>query len=190
MNKSALNVRVAGTGLLIVLLVLAGFFTGGCSGSPASMVDETIFIQLEGDGIARETRLTLKDLKAMEEGLVEDEYFSINTYGTREQTAFKGVWVWYVLQNSVELSEEASTVRFIAEDGYKVEYTLEEVARSDYLDEQDPEKKLKLILAWEQDGKAFDPQAGNPLQLVVGQREPGDVNKPFWVRNVETIVID
>jgi DMSO/TMAO reductase YedYZ molybdopterin-dependent catalytic subunit len=87
-------------------------------------------------------------------------------------------------------SDVCSSDLFIAEDGYKVEYTLEEVARSDYLDEQDPEKKLKLILAWEQDGKAFDPQAGNPLQLVVGQREPGDVNKPFWVRNVETIVID
>ena len=31
---------------------------------------------------------------------------------------------------------------------------------------------------------------GQPLQLVMGQRQPGDVNKPYWVRYVKTIRID
>jgi DMSO/TMAO reductase YedYZ molybdopterin-dependent catalytic subunit len=88
------------------------------------------------------------------------------------------------------LKDNASQVSFIAEDGYTVGYTLAEVQREDYIDEENPGAKLKLILAWEEGGEEFDPEQGNPFQLVVGQREPGDVNKPYWVRNVKTIRID
>ena len=79
---------------------------------------------------------------------------------------------------------------FIAEDGYQVEFSLEDVVKEDYIDEQNPSVKLKMILAWEENGTESDPQTGYPLQLVVGQREPGDVNKPYWVRNVNTIRVD
>ena len=71
-----------------------------------------------------------------------------------------------------------------------MEFSLEDVMREDYIDEQNPSVKLKMILAWEENGTESDQQIGYPLQLVVGQQEPGDVNKPYWVRNVKTIRVD
>ena len=51
-------------------------------------------------------------------------------------------------------------------------------------------KQSKMILAWEENGREYDPEKGNPFQLVVGQREPGEANRPYWVRNVMIIRID
>ena len=47
-----------------------------------------------------------------------------------------------------------------------------------------------MILAWEENGREYDLKKGNPFRLVVGQRKPGDVNKPYWVNYVRTIRID
>ncbi|HHY37166.1 MAG TPA: molybdopterin-dependent oxidoreductase [Firmicutes bacterium] len=172
--------------LLLFLLFLAAA-AAGCRTAeevpPGTLV-------IEGEGVKDRALLTLDDLKAMAGGLVEADYFAINTYGTREYFRFKGVWVWHIIEETVDLKDTAGTVTFIGEDGYTVQYSLEEVQREDYLDEERPGAKLKMILAWERDGEELAPEEGNPFQLVVGQREPGDVNKPYWVRNVRTIRID
>jgi len=147
-------------------------------------------LHIEGNAVKDKAAFTLDELKSMEDGLVEADYFSINSYGTKGYTHFKGIWVWHLLSKQVNLKEDASNVTFIAEDGYKVEYTLEDIMKEDYIDEQTPETKYKMILAWEENGYELDPKTGMPLQLVVGQREPGDVNKPYWVKNVITIRVD
>ena len=90
----------------------------------------------------------------------------------------------------MSLQDHASRVTFIAEDGYEVEFPLEDIKREDYIDEQNPQTKYKMILAWEENGREYDPEKGNPFQLVVGQREPGEANRPYWVRNVMIIRID
>ncbi len=172
---------------IILLLLLISIFTLGC-GPQEETAAGTIVI--EGDAVESKASFTLDELKSMEEGLVEADYFSINSYGTKEYFHFKGVWVGHILQEKVNLKDHASNVTFIAEDGYTVEYTLTDVLREDYIDEQNPEMKYKMILAWEEDGREYDPQNGNPFRLVVGQKEPGDVNKPSWVSNVKTIRID
>jgi DMSO/TMAO reductase YedYZ molybdopterin-dependent catalytic subunit len=175
--------------MTVFLLILLFISTLGCGcGGVEEVPAGTVII--EGDAVEAKVSLTLEELKAMDEGLVEDDYFSINSYGTREHFHFKGVWVWHLISETVSLKDRAAKVSFIAEDGYTVEYTLEDVQREDYIDEENPGTKLKLILAWEEDGEEFDPKQGNPYQVVVGQREPGDVNKPYWVRHVKTIRID
>ncbi len=143
---------------------------------------------IQGGGVKGKVLLSLDELKAMEEGLVEADYFSINSYGTEQYFYFQGVWVWHILKEKVILKEGASKVSFIAGDGYNVEYTLEEVKREDYLDQRNPTMKYKMILAWEEDG--WENSIREPLRLVVGQREPGEANKPYWVRNVRIIRID
>ena len=45
----------------------------------------------------------------------------------------------------VALKANASRVSIIAEDDYRVEYSLEEIMREDYIDEQNPEARLKII---------------------------------------------
>jgi len=175
--------------LLLFLLMLYLTVLAGCRGGQPTSAGEG-FLVIRGDAVEGEVCLTLDELKSMEDGLIEDDYFSVNSYGTKEYFHFKGIWIWHVLQEKTELKDNASKVIFIAEDGYRVEYTLEEVKREDYIDEQNPATKYKMILAWEENGKEYDPEEGNPFQLVVGQKEPGDENKPYWVRNVKTIRID
>ena len=177
--------KAAGIALLFVLILC--IFIGGCAPSeePASGS-----LLIKGDAVEDQVFFTWEELKSMEEGLVEADYFSINSYGTKGYTHFKGVWVWYVLSEQVGIKDDASRVSFVAEDGYQVEYSIEEVKREDYIDEQNPEAKYKMILAWEENGVENDPSLGSPLQLVVGQREPGDVNRPSWVRNVQIIHVE
>lgn len=172
------------TVLILIIICILGL---GCASSEKAPADK---ILIEGEAVKEQTAFTLDELKAMEEGFVEAEYFFVNSYGTKGYTHFKGIWVWYLLSKQVNLKEDASSVTFIAEDGYQVEYTLEDVMKEDYIDEQTPETRYKMILAWEENGYELDPQTGMPLQLVVGQREPGDVNKPYWVKNVITIRVD
>lgn len=169
--------------LVLILCVLAG----GCAPPEEPAADSLL---IDGDAAENQVSFTWEELKSMEEGLVEAEYFSINSYGSKGYSHFKGVWVWYVLNEKVGINDNASRVTFIAEDGYQVEYSIEDVKREDYIDEQNPEARYKMILAWEENGVENDPALGSPLQLVVGQREPGDVNRPYWVRNVQIIRID
>jgi len=171
---------------LLLFLLVGGL---GCGGTSAEEAVPGVFF-IEGDAVEGKVSVTLEELKSMSDGLVEADYFCINSYGTKKYYHFKGVWVWHVLKEKATLKDSVTRVSFIAEDGYKVEYTLEEVKREDYIDEQNPETKYKMILAWEENGREYDLDNGNPFQLVVGQREPGDVNKPYWVRNIKTIRID
>jgi DMSO/TMAO reductase YedYZ molybdopterin-dependent catalytic subunit len=180
----------AWTVLLFSILLLSSPLLAGCGGeeeAPASLGEEG-WLLIQGSGVEEPVRLSLEELKAMEEGLVEDDYFSINSYGTEQYFHFRGIWVWHLLQEKVKLKEGASKVTFIAGDGYQVEYTLEEVQREDYIDQRNPAAKYKMILAWEEDG--WENSAREPFRLVVGQREPGEANKPYWVRNVRIIRID
>ncbi len=172
-------------GILSVLLIC--IIAVGCTSQKETPVGTIV---IEGDSIEDRVLFTLEELKSMEEGLRKADYFSINSYGTEKYFNFKGISLNYLLKEKVSLKERASKVTFIAEDGYTVEHTLEDVLKEDYIDEQNPEVKYEMILAWEEDGMEYDLEIGNPFRLVVGQKEPGDVNKPYWVLNVKTVRID
>lgn len=171
--------------LLLVLILCT--LAGGCSPKEEPSSGSLL---IEGDAVESRVYFTLEELKSMEDGLVEADYFSINSYGSQGYSHFKGIWVWHLLSEKVSLKQSASKVSFIAEDGYQAEYTLGEIKREDYIDQQNPETKYKMILAWEENGIEYDPATGNPFQLVVGQREPGEQNRPYWVRNVKIIRVD
>lgn len=173
---------------MILLLLMVCTLGLGCASSEKPADSGALLI--EGNAVEDKCAFTLEELKSMKDGLVEADYFSINSYGTKGYSHFKGIWVCYILNDKVNLKDDASRVTFVAEDGYEVVYTIEDARKEDYIDEQNPDTKYKMILAWEENGVEYDPEAGVPLQLVVGQREAGDVNKPYWVRNVKTIRID
>ncbi len=171
--------------MLSILLICA--VITGCTLQKETPVGTVV---VDGDVVESKAAFTLEELKSMEEGLREADYFSLNSYGTRKYFHFKGISLGYLLKKKINLKDSASKVTFIAEDGYTVEYTLEDVLKKDYIDEQNPETKYEMILAWEEDGMEYNPEIGNPFRLVVGQKEPGDVNKPYWVLNVKTIRIN
>lgn len=170
-----------------LLLLIFCFWGNGCGPVEDHPPGAVI---IEGDGVENTVSFTLEELKALEDGLVEADYYALNSYGTEGRFHFKGIWVWHIIEKMVNLQDDAAVVNFIGQDDYQVEFTLEDVKKEDYIDEGDPAVKHKMIIAWEEDGVEYDPSRGNPFQLVVGQREPGDVNRPYWVRNLKVIRID
>lgn len=174
---------------LLILLLTISLLGGGCGFQELETAPPGELI-IEGEGVEGRTAFTLDDLQSMEGALVEADYFGINSYGTKSHTHFKGIGVWHILNSQAGLKDGASLVTFTAEDGYEVQYSIAEVKKEDYIDEENPAARLKMILAWEENGYESDPRAGMPLQLVVGQKATGDVNRPYWVKNVVRIRVD
>jgi len=151
--------------------------------------DDKTSLNIEGAGIENPMTLSLDDLKSMKEAYYEDDYFSLNSYGTKEYFHFKGVKIKAILDKAV-LKDSAANISFVASDGYKHEMTIEQALKEDYIDEQDPSKKYPVIIAWHENGNDYNPAKGAPFRLVIGQKEPGDVNKPQWVQNITRIIIE
>jgi DMSO/TMAO reductase YedYZ molybdopterin-dependent catalytic subunit len=137
-----------------------------------------------------ELNISLDELKNMEDIVFEGTYYSLNSFGTTGYTDFKGVNLWLLLEKAAAISSDAAYVRVVAVDGYEMSFTVEQVKKQDYIDETDSEKKLPIIIAWEENGQEYDLEEGAPYKLVVGQKEAGDVNKPQWVSKIDRIIVE
>lgn len=151
--------------------------------------ENQIVLEISGTGVDNPIKISLDEMKKMSDYYFEDDFFSLNSYGTTEYFYFKGVRMKGLLEKA-KLNANAATVKFVASDGYAIELTLEEVLKEDYIDEQDSSKKYPVIIAWHENGKDYDEARGLPFRLVIGQKEPGDVNKPQWVQNIAKIIVD
>ena len=154
-----------------------------------SKANEGVQLKVQGAGIEKEVSFTLDELKAMKDSYFEDDFYSLNSYGTRQHFHFAGIKVKAILDKA-GVKSSAKNVKFVAEDGYTQELTLEGALKEDYIDEENPEKKFPVIIAWHENGKDYDIKKGPPFRLVVGQKEPDDMNKPQWVMNIDKIIID
>ena len=146
-------------------------------------------LKMEGK-VDNKLALNLSELKAMENIIFAGEYYSINNFGTTNHTKFKGVNLWSLLKEKAQISSDAKKVSIIAVDGYKMEFTIDQVKKQDYIDETNPDLKFPMIIAWEENGQEYDSGEGPPFKLVVGQKEAGDVNKPQWVSNIDKIIVE
>lgn len=151
--------------------------------------EDVITLKIEGE-IANELSLSLDELKAMENLIFEGDFYSLNSFGTTEHTNFKGINLWRLLKDKAQISQDATKVTIVATDGYSMEFAVEQVKKQDYIDETNPDAKFPMIIAWGENGEEYDSEEGPPFKLVVGQKEPGDVNKPQWVSNIDKIVVE
>ncbi|KUK71865.1 MAG: Uncharacterized protein XD91_1676 [Clostridiales bacterium 38_11] len=140
--------------------------------------------------VAFEMTITLDELKSLDDIVVEEDYYSVNTFGTKGHTRFKGLNLWYLLDQYAGIDEDASSITVLATDGYQMTFTIEQIMKQDYIDETDPNKKLPVIIAWEEDGVEYDPEDGAPYKLAIGQVAPDDVNKPQWVSMIDSIIVE
>lgn len=148
-------------------------------------------VAIKIEGLAdNELTLTLDELKAMVDIIFEEDFYWLNSFGSKGHTHFKGVNLWSLLEQKALISATATKVSIIAQDGYQMDFSIEQVKEQDYIDETNPEKNYPMIIAWEENGEEYDPEEGAPFKLVVGQKEAGDVNKPQWVSNIDRIVIE
>lgn len=150
---------------------------------------DTVTLKIEGLA-DKHLNVSLDELKAMVDIIYEADFYSLNSFGTTGYTHFKGVNLWSLLESNSLITDETSKVTVVAQDGYKMEFTMEQVKRQDYIDETNPDAKHPMIIAWEENGEEYSIKDGSPFKIVVGQKEAGDVNKPQWVSNIDKIVIE
>lgn len=150
--------------------------------------DEFI-LKIEGAGVENAISFTLDELKTMKDSHFEDDFYSLNSYGTREHFHFRGIKMKALLDKAI-IKSDAKSVKFVATDGYAQELTVELALKEDFIDQDNPDKKFPVIIAWHENGKDYDVKKGAPFRLVVGQKEVDDMNKPQWVSNISKIIVD
>ncbi|MEN6351717.1 MAG: molybdopterin-dependent oxidoreductase [Syntrophomonas sp.] len=150
-------------------------------------------ISISGTGIKTALKFTLDELKQMEDITISDRYFSRGTqkpgWAKTAHTDFTGVLLYELLADHAGLTAKANRVKIIAEDDYTQVFSIEEI-KADYIDETDNGKKLRMIIAWSQDGKEYDPGQGAPFRLVMGQQFAEDYNRMKWVDHIASIVVE
>ena len=151
-------------------------------------VDENNILKIEGL-VENELKLALNELKTLNDIIFEADFYSLNSFGTTGYTHFKGVKLWDLLEKNALIKAEASKISIVAQDGYSMEFTIDQI-KMEYMDETNPDNKYPMIIAWEENGEEYSTDEGAPYKLVVGQKEPGDVNKPQWVSNIDVIIIE
>ena len=134
--------------------------------------------------------MSLDDMKDRSELHFSGSFYWLNSFGSTGHTDFKGVKLWTLLEAMEIVDSSSSRVKVIASDGYSMDFDISQIKRMDYIDETNQDVKLPIIIAWEENGEAYDPSEGAPFKLVVGQKEPGDINKPQWVSNIEKIIVE
>lgn len=140
--------------------------------------------------VENELKLSLEELKTMDNLIFEDDFYWLNSFGSTGYTHFKGIHLWKLLESKALVKAEATIVTVIAQDGYKMEFTLDQVKKTDYMDETNPDKKYPMIIAWQENGEEYKANKGAPYKLVVGQKQAGDTNKPQWVSNIDKIIVE
>lgn len=134
--------------------------------------------------------ISLIELKGKSDLQFSGRFYWLNSFGSTGHTEFKGVKLWSLLENMGIADTSSSSVKVIATDGYSIDFNASQIKRMDYIDETNQDIKLPVIIAWEENGEQYDPSEGAPFKLVIGQKEPGDVNKPQWVSNIEKIIVE
>ncbi|MCF6465515.1 S-layer homology domain-containing protein [Clostridium sp. Cult2] len=129
---------------------------------------EGFAVEIVGEGVETELKLSLADLKAMpEEAQINEEYI-YNSKGGEKSALVKGVSLAYVLKEKAGVTAENAEVLFEASDGYPIDpQTLEDIFNED----------LKFVLAYEINGEVIDNDDDPDNEEIVIYRklkEPGE----------------
>jgi len=136
-------------------------------------------------------------IEAMTDGILTEEYYLKGRY----QAWLKGVWLWHLLNATGNNMDGVKNVTVYSDDGWSQTFTMDEVARTDYVNDWNASAKLKMILAY---GKNYYPMVvseydvgyvdyafnkDGPLRLFVGQSSPGAANAGNCMKRVTDISV-
>ena len=172
-------------GMLLIVLILV-LLLSACQQSAAVVGEsaETEVEEVNNDPILEvingENSLTfsMADIKNLS---VSESYG-----GTKSSTGritlpdvYKGVKILDLL-NEIGGFDETMAVQVEAKDGYYITFSYDQIMNGDFItydpgtgDENEYDGKLDVIVAYEQDGEAIDPEGDGPLRLmIIGDNKP------------------
>ena len=159
-------------------------------------------LSISGSGVRKAHSVTVGELEFMQNYIFSGEYCLARSDTEKESATYRGIDIYEFLRREVGFTAGADTVTFKAADGFSRTFTLEEIARRDYINELTGANNLRVMLAYGKNEKpliptdsseGYDAAAGNdggPLRLVIGQTATGDLNSAKAVSSVVEIIVN
>jgi DMSO/TMAO reductase YedYZ molybdopterin-dependent catalytic subunit len=158
-------------------------------------------ITIKGTGVKKEVSIDALTIEEMIDYINKANYYVLNQKNIGELAEYKGVGLYDLLREKAGLQPNAEKVIITSEDGYTKEFTIQDVIKSNYINEKDNNTNLKMLVAYGKNGKplvpskndsGYDAAAGNDggaLKLVTGQTAKGDMNSSSVIKNIKTIEV-
>jgi len=172
---------------MFTLLLLAGaiVLSPGCGDTDEDAGGSAGNVVLEVIGADGTTTYTLEDLKDMP---VAEGYWGMKSSTGRitPPVVTKGVRLDDLFAEVGGLPDDMA-VGIVAKDGYEMTMSVEQMKAGDFItydmvtgEEKKVDGPLTAIVAYEYDGKAFDPTSDGPLRLAVVSPEQNQVTDGHW----------
>lgn len=185
--------------LVIVFLILGLSLLIGCnqpkqeSGQPQSIPG---FLTITGNGVEKQTKISLAELQDMKEATVGECYSVVNNWPTKKFMVGKGVKITYLLEKA-GIKNDAQTIIVWAGDGYNATFTREQLEEKRFYfpnllqDSKAGAKEVPAILAWEhrEGSNDLSKATGSDLCLLLGQKGLNDAVAPVLVKDVVTLEV-
>jgi len=185
--------------LMVVLLVLGLSLLTGCDQEKqeSGQLESTPgFLVITGNGVEKQTKISLAELKEMKEATVGVCYSVVNNWPTKKFAVGKGVKVTYLLEKA-GIKNDAQTIIVWAGDGYNATFTREQLEEKRFYfpnllnDSKAGAKEVPAILAWEHREGTNDlsKATGGDLCLLLGQKGLNDAAAPVGVKDVVNLEV-
>ena len=155
---------------------------------PAMAAGETLTIR--GDGLAKEITYSRAQIEALTGVIEQHIYSSANNFPTEKTEYAAGVPLLYLLQQA-GLKDSAQTITFTASDGYKRDFTLQELLHTPryYFPAAGEKKPVPAMVCLQSSEKGFSALEKLDFKLIMGQRARGEQNNPWFVKYLSVIEV-
>ncbi len=185
--------------LMVALLVLGLSLLTGCNQEKqesGQLESTTGFLTITGNGVEKQTKINLSDLKDMKKATVGECYSVVNNWPSKKFAVGKGVKITHLLEKA-GIKNDAQTIIVWAGDGYNATFTREQLEEKRFYfpnllnDSKAGAKEVPAILAWEHREGTNDlsKATGGDLCLLLGQKGLNDAVAPVLVKDVVTLEV-
>lgn len=195
MNKSYKFLLDKGKLLIILLLIFAVSSLCGCLKKTEDSY-EIGTLTILGDGVEETIKLTVEEIKEIEDEQISVLYSSINNWPVKRFYVAKGIPLNYLLQKA-GIKDTAQTIIIKGADNYSAILTRQQLEEVRYSfpklleDSSEGYEEVPALLAWEHKEGTNDITQANSgkLKLFLGQKSINDVTAAAFVKNVVAIEV-
>lgn len=185
---------------LIAIILLIG--CSACGRQHLSQTDlndeeQAQGITISGDGVTEPKSMTLEQMKELPDAQFEHIYSTVNNWPTRKKYAARGILVSKLLEYA-GLKDEAKSIRFLAEDGFAIPFTREQLLETDryyfpHVFEGDSSDAIKVepLLAYEyaEGSDDLNDVEEDDICLIVPQEYVDEQTNVAFLKNVKEIIV-
>jgi len=140
-----------------------------------------IIIKIYGN-VKREVNITITQLKSDYQQVINQEFHSINSVGSTFKNNYTGAQVWDILNKSECLNPNSTRIRFVSNDGYTHEKTIQISLTQQY--------PHLMILAYEKNGIPYGEISDEgPIKVMVNRSLFPEWSTQYDVKDVGFIVV-